>query len=195
MVDVVFELAAERLAEGYEWPLFQAVARLTPWIADCPSAGILPVRGTRAPEGDLLVARRAKLVVRVPRDRVCAASALEGAVLDLGRSRATLGRGAFRNFHPAPTLYSPRVVTGEMQEEPFTESVAAELAALDIRRPILCGRRVQVTFAQEAHTAFSVAVHGLDDAQSLLLQRAGLGRGHAVGCGLLVPHKTITAPG
>jgi hypothetical protein len=38
-----------------------------------------------------------------------------------------------------------------------------------------------------------VAVHGLGEAASMRLQEVGLGRGRAIGCGMLVPHKLISA--
>lgn len=192
MVDIAFDFSAQALPAGFEWPLYLAVAELAPWIADSPHAGVHPLRGSRLADGGLLVARRAKLTVRMPRDRACSASVLEGATLALGRASARVGQGTFRKFRPSPTLYSPRVVLGADQEDAFCAGVESALDRLAIRRSFLCGRRVEVMFDGRAHAAFSVAVHGLDEAQSLLLQAAGLGAGRSVGCGLFVPHKTIT---
>lgn len=192
IVDVVLDVAATgSLPRGFEWPLYRGIVRLAPWIEDSPQAGILPLRGTRLEDGALLLARRAKLVVRMPRDRVCAASVLEGAVIELAGPRITLGHGAFRNLGSAPTLYSPRVALGEADERAFCRRLAGELKNLRIDRPFLCGRRVDVDLDDKPQPAYGVAVHGLSDAESLLLQAAGLGRGHAVGCGLFVPHKSI----
>ena len=193
MVDVVFELSASVLPDGYEWPLYEAIAKRAPWLGESPHAGIHPIRGARSAGGILFVARRAKLVVRMPRDRVCAASVLEGAVLDIGAATVKLGQGSFRRFQPAATLYSSRVVMGESEEKAFSARVATELGQLEIERPFICGRRAEVRFEGRAHAAFSVAVHDLSDTQSLLLQRAGIGLARAVGCGLFVPHKTIVA--
>jgi CRISPR-associated protein Cas6 len=192
MVDVAFDFSAPALPGGFEWPLYLAVAALAPWIADSPHAGVHPLRGSRLADGGLLVARRAKLTVRMPRDRACSASVLEGASLEIGRTPARLGQGVFRKFRPAPTLYSPRVVMGADEEDVFCNRLESALDRLAIRGSFLCGRRVEVMFDGRAHAAFSVAVHGLDEAQSLLLQGAGLGAGRPVGCGLFVPHKTIT---
>jgi len=192
MVDIAFDFAAQALPAGFEWPLYLAVSALAPWIAESPHAGVHPLRGSRLADGGLLVARRAKLMVRMPWDRACAASVLEGASLELGRTTVKVGHGTFRKFRPAPTLYSPRVVMGAGQEDAFCARVESALDHLAIRRSFLCGRRVEVVFDGRAHAAFSVAVHGLDEAQSLLLQGTGLGAGHPVGCGLFVPHKTIT---
>ncbi len=193
MVDVVFDLLGESLPAGYEWPLFRAIARAAPWIADVPQAGVHPVRGNRVPEGGLLLARRAKLVVRMPRDRVCAASVLEQTVLDLGGASVKLGQGTFRKLAPAPTLFSARVTTGEADEIRFLETVEESMAALGVEGQVICGRRLTVQLAEGPASAFGVAVHGLGEAHSLRLQAAGLGIGHEVGCGLLVPHKTIVA--
>jgi CRISPR-associated protein Cas6 len=192
MVDIAFGFSAQALPAGFEWPLYLAVAALAPWISDSPHSGVHPLRGSRLADGGLLVARRAKLTVRMPRDRACAASVLEGTTLEVGRTKVKVGQGTFRTFRPAPTLYSPRVVMGADQEDAFCARVESALDRLAIRRSFMCGRRVEVTFDGRAHAAFSVAVHGLDEAQSLLLQGAGLGAGHPVGCGLFVPHKTIT---
>jgi CRISPR-associated protein Cas6 len=192
IVDVVLDIAATgSLPPGFEWPLYRGIVRLAPWIEDSPQAGILPLRGTRLEDGALLLARRAKLVVRMPRDRVCAASVLEGSVIELAGPRITLGHGTFRKLGSAPTLYSPRVALGEAEEQAFCRRLAGELKHLRIDRPFLCGRRVDVDLEERPQPAYGVAVHGLSDAESLLLQAAGLGRGHAVGCGLFVPHKSI----
>lgn len=193
MVDVAFALSAPLLPADYEWPLYREVARVAPWIAGVAQAGIHPVRATRNADGSLLVPRRAKLVVRMPRERMCAASALEGAVLHLGDVTVTLGGGAFRRLGPAPTLYSPRVVTGDDEEAAFGAHLARELLELGVPNPFICGRRATVRFEDGPAAAFSVAVHGLGEAASMRLQEAGLGRGRAIGCGMLVPHKAITA--
>ena len=192
MVDVAFELSARFLPPDFEWPLYRALVRAAPWLESAHSAGVHPLRATVSSDGSFLLARRAKLVLRLPRDRVCAASILEGALLDLGGGvRAALGQGTLRALEPAPTVYSPRVVTGAADEAAFAEAIAEELASLGIQRPLVCGRRSRVVLEGGAATAFGVAVHGLGDAASLLLQRAGLGLGRAVGCGVFVPHKTI----
>ncbi|HSN20354.1 MAG TPA: type I-MYXAN CRISPR-associated protein Cas6/Cmx6 [Usitatibacter sp.] len=194
MVDVAFDLAAPCLPPDYEWPLYRALARVAPWIESVHAVGVHPLRATQSADGSWLLARRAKLVVRLPRDRVCAASILEGATLDLGAGVAVaLGHGILRTLEAAPTVYSPRVATGDDDEAAFAAHVREELEALGIRRPIVCGKRSRVILDGGSATAFGLAVHGLGDAASLLLQRAGIGRGRAIGCGIFVPHKTIVA--
>ncbi len=193
MVDVAFEVSGENLPRDFEWPLFREVARVLPWIAKAPRAGILPLKGPRTPEGGIMITHRSRIVIRLPRDRVCSASALERATLRVGGVTLTVGEGSFRKHLATPTLYSPRVTTGEADEARFMAVIEEEIAALGARGRILCGRRVEIRLEEGPVTAYPVAVHDLREPDSLLLQRAGLGRGREVGCGLLVPHKTIVA--
>lgn len=193
MVDVAFAMSAPVLPLDHEWPLYREVARVVPWIRAFPGAGVHALRAARGPDGALLLARRAKLAVRMPRERVCAASALEEAVLDLGEVQVRLGRATLRTLAPAPTLYAARVVTGEEDEAAFSAGIAAELAALGVARSFICGRRALVRLEAGTAPAFSVAVHGLGEDASMRLQDRGLGVCRAIGCGLLVPHKTIAA--
>lgn len=192
MVDVVLDVAVTgSVPPGFEWPLYRGIVRLAPWLEESPHAGILPLRGARLADGALLLARRAKLVVRMPHERVCSASVLEGAVIELGATRLRIGKGTFRKLRSNATLYSPRVALGEPEELAFNRRLARELKRLRIDRPFLCGRRVDVQLGGRHEPAYGVAVHGLSEEESLALQAAGLGRAHAVGCGLFVPHKAI----
>jgi CRISPR-associated protein Cas6 len=193
MVDIAFGLAGENLPQGFEWPLFREIVGLAPWIARTPRAGILPLRGTRAAEGATMITHRTRLVLRLPRDRVCSASAIEHKAVTVCGARIALGSGVLRHHQAAATLYSPRVTTGEADEVRFLADIEAELAALGVRGRLICGRRVDVDLEEGRVAAFPLAIHGLRDADSLLLQRAGLGRGQPVGCGLPIPHKTIVA--
>ncbi len=192
MVDVILDLDAPGLPADFELALFREVARLVPWIDREPAAGIHPVRGTRAADGSLLLARRAKLVIRLPRDKVCAASVLESSTLGVKGVSLRLGHGTYRRLQPSQTLYSPRVVTGDEDEAAFMDRLAAQVEAMGVRAGLMCGRRVAVAREGREYAAWSVAVHDLAAEASLILQRQGLGLLHDIGCGILAPHKTIT---
>jgi CRISPR-associated protein Cas6 len=193
MVDISFGIAGRSLPRDFEWPLYREIARIIPWIAGLQWAGVLPIKGPRTADGGIMITHRARLVMRLPRERLCSSSALEHATIRVGESELAVGTGTFRKHLPSPTLYSPRVTAGEADEVRFVALLEEELAALGVRGRIICGRRVTVELEEGEAAAWPVAVHGLREADSLRLQSAGLGRGQAVGCGLLVPHKTITA--
>ena len=191
IVDVILDLDAPALPAGYEPALFQEIARLVPWIAHEPRAGIHPVRGVRCADGSLLVAKRTKLVIRMPRDKICAASVLEGASLAVAGVPVRIGQGTFRRLQASATLYSPRVVTGDEDEAAFVATLERELDRLAVRGRLLCGRRASIAREGRDVAAWSVAVHDLASEHSLALQRQGLGLLREVGCGILAPHKTI----
>lgn len=191
VVDVILDLKVPSLPRGFEEPLFREVARLLPWLSGLAGAGIHPLRGTPEAGGGLLVAHRAKLVIRLPREKVCAASVLEGASLSVDGAQLRLGQGTYRRLQAAATLYSPRVVTGDAEESAFLARIEDEMASLGARGRLLCGRRTTFTAAGASEAAWSLAVHDLPAADSLALQRHGLGRMRHLGCGIFVPHKTI----
>ncbi|MBK8324981.1 MAG: type I-MYXAN CRISPR-associated protein Cas6/Cmx6 [Betaproteobacteria bacterium] len=191
IVDVILDLDASCLPAGHEIALLREVLRFVPWLAAEPRAGIHPVRGTRCADGSLLVSRRTKLVIRMPRDKLCAASNLEGASLDLAGTAVRIGHGTFRRLKPSATVYSPRVTTGDEDEIAFVDTLGRELGRLAVKGRLLCGRRTRITRDGREIAAWSVAVHELAAEHSLALQRQGLGLMRDVGCGILSPHKTI----
>lgn len=191
VVDVILDLETPSLPSGFEEPLFREVVRLLPWLSGLAGAGIHPMRGTPDAEGGLLVARRAKLVIRLPREKVCAASVLEGASLTVAGAKLRLGQGTYRRLQAASTVHAARVVTGDAEESAFLARIGEEMAALGVRGSLLCGRRSTFLSEGASEASWSLAVHDLPASDSLLLQRQGLGRLRHLGCGIFLPHKTI----
>lgn len=192
VVDIVLDVAPCSLPPGFELALYRELTRKAPWLADDPRVGVHPMRGNRLDNGGLLLGGRAKLTIRCPRDKLCRASVIEGATLSIEGVAVKLGAGTFRRLQHAPTLYSPRVVTGHDDEVPFTAQLESEVAALGIRASLIAGRRSEVVRDGKRFTAWSLAVHDLNREASLALQSAGLGLLHDVGCGILQPAKTIS---
>jgi len=156
--------AGERLPRDFEWPLFREVVRILPWLAKTPRTGILPLKGPRTPDGGIILGHRSRIVIRLPRDRVCSASALERESLHVGDVTLTVGEGTFRKHLATPTLYSPRVATGESDEARFLAVLEEEITALGVRARLICGRRVEVELEEGRVTAYPVAVHDLREA-------------------------------
>ena len=189
MVDVAFDLAADTLPAHYEWPLYRSVARAAPWLRSVAGAGIHPLRAKAGTDGSFTLPSPAQLVLRMPRERLCAASVLEGAVLDVAGARVTLGRGALRGVAPCSVLHCARVVTGDEREDAFAASVAAELLGLGIDRAFTYRRGADVQLEDGPARAYGMSVRGLGAAASVLLQAVGLGKGRAIGCGLFVAQE------
>lgn len=192
VIDIVLDVAPCSLPPGYELALFRELTRKAPWLASDPRVGVHPMRGNRLDNGGLLLGGRAKLTVRCPRDMLCKASVIEGAKLSVDGVEVKLGAGTFKRLQHAPTLYSPRVVTGHEDEASFTSQLEAEVSALGVRASLIAGRRSEVIRDGRRYAAWSLAVHDLNRDASLALQSAGLGLLHDVGCGILQPAKTIS---
>jgi len=56
---------------------------------------------------------------------------------------------------------------------------------------MLCGRAMALATPQETLTTRSLMLAVATPAQSLLLQRHGLGEARKLGCGLFIPHKDV----
>ena len=140
MIDVAFDVAGGSVAPGYAPALLAAIVDALPWFAATPQAGVHPLRGSGAAYGELLLARRAKLVLRVPSARATECGALEGRSLDVGERVLQVGRAEARVLRPSATLHAQRVTSATPDGSGFEAEVAAALAAIGVASPFISGR-------------------------------------------------------
>jgi CRISPR-associated protein Cas6 len=194
MVDVAFSLRGGTIPADHGWRLFQLLAERLDWLADEPDAGVHPIRGSRAVAGEIFLGARARLMLRLPRERAQQSFALSGARFDLGNN-IEVGSAHLRTLFAHGTLYSQFVTTGTPDEARFQRDVSTELERAGIGCKIICGR-IRRAQTQGAETVgFSLMLHELSSEHSLRMQAAGLGGGRKLGCGLFVPHKSAAAVG
>jgi CRISPR-associated protein Cas6 len=189
MTDVVFALSGRTLPADHAYAVWRQIARLLPWLEAEPEAGILPLR---APErgDDLLLSRRARLVLRVPGSRAQEALQLSGQVLEVDGHALTLGDGRERPLQPHPTLHAQLVVSGA-PEDAFLQAMAGEMARAGIGGKLICGRRHVLPGSGGKIAGYSLVVHELKPADALALQCCGLGGERHLGCGMFIPYKVI----
>lgn len=200
MVDLSFAVQAPDLPVDHRGALWQALTRALPWLAAAPGAGIHPLKATPGADDTLLLARRARLLVRVPDARADAAAALAGTALDLGDTHIRLGDVHVRALAPVNTLYADTVAFGHADEIAFTRALEHALAALGVQAHLICGRAHRLSCTEPSAagavihdlTGYPVALHGLKPDASLRVQNAGLGGARHLGCGIFIPHKAIT---
>ena len=96
-VDVVFGLGGTSLPHDHAEALARAVAVWLPWLADEPSAGIHPLRTAPTTQGMVLLARRARMTLRVPAHRAEASLGLSEKRLEVGEGLA-IGGGEVKAF-------------------------------------------------------------------------------------------------
>ena len=194
MVDVAFSLRGGTIPADHGWQLFQLLAERLDWLADEPGAGVHPIRGSRAVAGEIYLGARARLMLRLPRERSEQSFALSGARFDLG-NEIEVGSAHVRPLFAHGTLYSQFVTTGTPDEAAFQRGVSAELEGAGIGCKIVCGRMRRAQTQGAEIVGFSLMLHELPPEHSLRLQAAGLGTGRKLGCGIFIPHKSAAAVG
>jgi len=202
VVDAVFKIECRSLPVDHAYALSQAIRAALPWFADERQAGLHTVHGAASgagwvrPEGEdalLQLSRRARLVLRLPRRRLDDAAALLGRTLEVAGWPLRVDRLAVRPLSRITTLFSRSVVFADADDEAaFLAAAAGALEALGITaHTMLCGRMTAVVTPERTHQTRSLMLAGLTPAQSLALQRHGLGGERTLGCGVFIPHKGI----
>lgn len=190
MADMVFDLEGRSVPAGYNFALWDEVAHILPWLENEPAAGILPLRGSDAPEG-LLLASRVKLTLRLPDACMNEAAALCGKTLTVGAATLLVGTALKRQLQPHNTLHA-HIVEGEEEEAAFIDGIARQLSEMKITCKWICGKRQNIADGKREIRGYSLVLHDLKPDGSLELQRTGLNGQRRYGCGIFVPYKTIS---
>ena len=194
MVDVAFSLRGGTIHADHGWHLFRLLAERLDWLEAEADAGVHPIRGSRAIAGEIHLGARARLMLRLPQERVQQSFALSGARLDLGNG-TEIGSPRLRPLFAHGTLYSQFVATGMPDEAGFQCDVSAELQRAGIGCKVICGRMRRAQTRDVEIVGFSLMLHELSPDDSLRIQAAGLGAGRKLGCGIFIPHKSAGAVG
>ena len=202
VLDAVFAIECRSLPVDHAYALSQALQAALPWFADEPQAGLHTVHGAASgagwvrPEGGdavLQLSRRTRLVLRLPESRLRDAAALTGRTLDIAGWPMRVGRLSPRPLLRITSLFSRSVIFEGAADEPAFVAAAIEgLRALGVEAStMLCGRDVSLATPEGTYRTRSLMLTVATPAQSLLLQRQGLGEARKLGCGLFIPHKDV----
>ena len=193
VLDVVFDVNGASLPSDNAWPLLQGIEGRLPWFGTEALAGVHPLRAVPTTYGVVLLAQRAKLVLRVPERRLSDALLLEGARLDVAGSPLRVGAGKPRALRPSATLHAQRVATSAGDEEGFQADVTRWLGSLRVECRFISGRTRIARAGDRDIAGFGLALHGLHPADSLRVQRTGIGGDRRLGWGVFIPAKAIVA--
>jgi len=202
IVDAAFAIECRSLPVDHAYALSQALQAALPWFADEPQAGLHTVHGAASgagwqrPEGEdalLQLSQRTRLVLRLPESRLRDASALTGRTLDVASFPMHVGRLSPRPLLRIASLFSRSVIfEGSDDEAGFLAAATEALRSLGVEAStMLCGRDVTLATPQRTYRTRSLMVTVATPAQSLALQRHGLGEARKLGCGLFIPHKDV----
>ena len=194
MVDVAFALSGGTIPADHGWRLFRLLAERLTWLEAEANAGVHPIHGARAGAHEIYLGGRARLMLRLPRERAEQSFALSGARLDLGTS-IEVGSARLRPLFAHGTLYSHFVAAATPDEAAFQRDVDAELDHAGIGCKVICGRMRRGRTETAEIVGFSLMLHELSPEDSLKMQASGLGAGRKLGCGIFVPHKSAAAVG
>ncbi|MGD9831863.1 MAG: type I-MYXAN CRISPR-associated protein Cas6/Cmx6 [Piscinibacter sp.] len=195
LVDIAFALQGRALPRDHRWALAAALAQALPSLGEDPRTAVHPVKLVHGSGEPALLSARSRLVLRVPREGTPSVLALAGRTLEVGGCELRLGEAQVRELLPHTTLYAHFVDAGEADEVGFLAAMSDELARLEVRCPVVCGREQQLRGpAHELH-GYSLMLHGLRESSALRILERGLGAHRLMGCGVFVPHKSAAAVG
>jgi len=195
MVDVAIPLRGRSLPRDHAEALAEALCRVLPWLAAEPTAGIHPVKVVPGEGTEGLLSGRARLLMRLPREREGDLAPLAGCSVTVGRCELVLGAPKAFDLLPHGTLYAPMVAAEGNDEAAFMQGVMTQLKALGVEAHCICGKARLMHHQGASIAGFSLMLHGLKPAHSLLIQQAGLGPHRSLGCGIFVPHRSAAAVG
>lgn len=194
MIDVVFELRGRAVDLDYADRLWRELNARLDWLADEALAGVHPLAGVSPGDTELYLTRRARMTLRIPRDRRADVGRLTGARLSLGGD-VEVGSASEKPLRPAKVLYSSFVTVGESDEQRFLAVCRERLAEVGLgghpAGQVVCGKARRARGEERELRGFSLMLHGLGSDDSLALQRVGLGDERKRGCGIFVPHKAV----
>ncbi|MFN2493681.1 MAG: type I-MYXAN CRISPR-associated protein Cas6/Cmx6 [Pyrinomonadaceae bacterium] len=207
-INVSFSLSGKQLPADHGYLLYSAISKATErvssptvresvsrlhktdWLAIELISGLPSGTGLiRLPE------RGATLRLRIPANHYRDVLPLAGKRLDIGGHQIRLGFPVARPLEPAPSIYA-RVVTIKKftDPEPFLGAVKRKLDSFGVKGRVELPRDEQgryrrriVTIHGKSVVGFSVAVHELNDDDSVKLQSFGIGGRRAMGCGIFNP--------
>ncbi len=166
---------------------------MLPWLADEELGGIHPVNGADTGHGELILNRRTKLLVRVASARAPELMTLSGKTIHVSGHKLEIGAGKARPLSRHTPLFAHCVVTGSEDELDFANDIIRLLDDLKIDSRFICGKRQSIQTQDGKVSGFSLMLHGLPMEHSFLVQQQGLGKYRKIGCGIFIPHKSITA--
>ena len=191
MIDVVFEISGGTLPAAYPYALWGELSRLIPQLADHETVGVIPLRLSESKEG-MLIPKRAKMALRLPRELAEIVSTLEQKRLNVAGSELQLGTCKTREIQHYPTLHS-HLVTGMEDEVEFLAEVESALDSMNVKAGLICGKRHVLTNGEREIKGYSLVLHGLTQEGSVRVQYVGLGKERQLGCGIFVPYKSISS--
>jgi CRISPR-associated protein Cas6 len=202
VVDLAFSIECRCLPVDHAYALSSAILEVLPWFADEPEAGLHLIYGgssshgwqaPESPDEPILLSKRTKLRLRLPKNRLEDAKELCGKTLDVAGNNMQIGKAKALLLINSNTLFSRHIASDiEEDEEAFTQRIIQELRAMNLKfTKILSGRDHTIIGPDGEINTKSLMVSGLPVQDAVKLQILGVGSHQHMGIGLFVASKSI----
>ncbi|MES9855215.1 MAG: type I-MYXAN CRISPR-associated protein Cas6/Cmx6 [Sedimenticola sp.] len=202
VVDLVYQIRCATLPVHHAWALASEIARVLPWFPEESLAGLHLIHvadsgnGWERPQGEddlLYPSRRTRLVLRMPKQRLSEARALEGKTLDISGHPIEVKEAKSRKLSATNILYSRYVISDPTwSDDDFIEWAVTQLKSMKVHfKKILSGKTNPLKTPQGVLTTRSLMVADLSVEDAIHLQEQGIGEGRSMGCGLFIPQKSF----
>ncbi len=202
VVDLSFSISCTTIPVDNAYALSAAICEVLPWFDSETEAGLHimhggpSINGWQRPETEdatLLLSKRSKLRLRLPKHRIEDAEQLCGKVLNVTGHSVEVGKFKTMLLINTDTLLSRYIVSAvEEDEETFTERMLQELRGMGLElTKILSGRDHALAGPDGPINAKSLLVSGMTAENSVTLQVNGIGPGRSMGFGLFIASKSL----
>ena len=161
VIDIQFDLQGKNVPIDHGYLLFLELSRVLPWIAIDDMVGIHPIHGAATEHGDIMLNHRAKLLIRIPKERMEDVLTLTGKEIQLGKHALKIGKGKSRALSLHTPLYAHCVTTGSANETVFAADIIKILDAMNIATRFICGRRQSLTTSDGVVYGYSLMLHDI----------------------------------
>lgn len=202
VVDLSFSIDCETIPVDHGYALAVAIEEILPWFKQEPEAGLhiihggASINGWQRPESAdelLLLSKRSKLRLRLPKQRVDDAALLCGEILEVDGHRIEVGEFKTHLLGNTDTLLSRYIVSAEEEEEMrFIERMLTELREMKLEfNKIISGKDHVLAGPNGPINTKSLLVSGLSIRSAVELQIKGIGPHRDMGFGLFIASKSI----
>jgi CRISPR-associated protein Cas6 len=188
-VDLAFAVSGGPLPRDHSLALWDALVQAAPSLAEDETIAVLPLRAASAGDGDLVLQRRSRLLMRLAESQVDNVLTLCGRQIKIAGAAVLLGVAKTRPLAHHATLYAHRVAAEHDDEAEFVLQATRDLDQLGVRAEFIVGKRTLARGPLGAIAGFSLMLADLAPRQSLALQASGLGVHRRLGFGIFVGHR------
>ena len=195
-IDLCFPVIGEMLPADHGYGLYSALTHWNESIHALEGLSIQTITGIPDKQGKIYLTERSQFRMRLPHEQIPLVYGLAGKALTIGKHTIGLGIPQIYLLQPSANLKARIVVIKAYQEpESFLEAAQRQLTDLGInglvKIPIIQTESSRKTIKIKRFTVvgFGLEIGDLNDEDSLLLQKIGLGGKRRMGCGVFIPTK------